>query len=119
MIELNYEHAKIVRRTERRVWIILFIFAVFFGGLLLFSMYGCSRSEVSPGQTWIYILEEDNPFKIEEIKYENEVLEVKDDWIKYQSNKYKDGKLIRSTIENDRISWFLIDSKLKEKPCIK
>ena len=46
MNELNYEHAQIIRRTERRmfaaVWIILFIFAVLFGGLLLFSMFGCS-----------------------------------------------------------------------------
>ena len=45
MIELNYEHAKIIRRTERRVSIILFIFAVLFGGLLFFVMFGCTDSQ--------------------------------------------------------------------------
>ena len=46
MIELSHEQYRLIRRTEKRmlraVWIILFIFAVLFGGLLLFSMFGCS-----------------------------------------------------------------------------
>jgi len=46
MNELSREQYQLIRRTERRmfraVWIILFIFALLFGGLLLFSMYSCS-----------------------------------------------------------------------------
>ena len=46
MTKLSREQYRLIRRTESRmfaaVWIILFIFALLFGGLLLFSMYGCS-----------------------------------------------------------------------------
>ncbi len=39
---MSCEEYRLIRRTERRVWLILFMFAVLFGGLLIFSMFGCS-----------------------------------------------------------------------------
>ncbi len=52
MIELTKEQYRLIRRTERRmfraVWIILFLFAIFFGGLLIWSMFGCSHFRWAP-----------------------------------------------------------------------
>ena len=108
------------QQIKRRIWLVCFIFTLLFGGLLLFSMFGCSNSEVSPGQTWVYIPNRDNPNPFEsETRYENEVLEVKSGWVKYLSNRYENDKLTNSTIKTDMTFWFLIDSELKEKPCIK
>ncbi len=39
--EMSYQQYRLIKKTERRVWLILFMFAVLFGGLLLFSIFGC------------------------------------------------------------------------------
>jgi len=86
-------------------------------GITLCFCFGCSifEDEVSPGQTWIYIPNRNNPNPYEpETRYENKVLEIKNGWVKYQSYRYENNKFVNSTIKSDVVYWFLIDSKLEK-----
>ncbi len=56
MIELSREQYRPFRRTERRVWFVCFVFTALFGGLLMWSMYGCKPSVVNEKKNPLTVL---------------------------------------------------------------
>ncbi len=54
--------------------------------LLVSVFVSCKEQSLKVGQTWIWVLNQDNPFKVSKV-YEQKIIGIKDDYVWYVENK--------------------------------
>jgi hypothetical protein len=88
---------------------VVFYPLVFISIIILSTWIYNKKQEVKPGQTWYYVLHEDNPYEKKDTLYAK-IIDVKEDYVQYIETKGKRRDTLSSRVETISSFWELKDT---------
>jgi hypothetical protein len=88
---------------------VVFYPLVFISIIILSTWIYNKKQEVKPGQTWYYVLHEDNPYEKKDTLYAK-IIDVKEDYVQYIETKGKRRDTLSSRVKTISSFWELKDT---------
>jgi hypothetical protein len=88
---------------------VVFYPLVFISIIILSTWIYNKKQEVKPGQTWYYVLHEDNPYEKKDTLYAK-IIDVKEDYVQYIETKGKRRDTLSSQVKTISSFWELKDT---------